>query len=55
VVVGGSRADVRVARRGYAPVPFALQRASGADSLAFDAPSAAWRIASGVTSALRWT
>jgi hypothetical protein len=55
VVVGGSRADVTVARPGYPAVTFVLQRASGADALAFGAPSAAWRIASDVTSALRWT
>jgi hypothetical protein len=55
VVIGGSRADVTVARPGYPAVTFDLRRASGADALAFGAPSAAWRIASGVTSALRWT
>jgi hypothetical protein len=41
VVVGGSRADVTVARHGYPAVTFVLRRASGADALAFGAPSAA--------------
>jgi hypothetical protein len=55
VLVGASTADVTVDRRGYAPVTFVLRRATGADAVAFAAPPAAWRIASGVIRALRWT
>jgi hypothetical protein len=55
VLVGHSTAHVTVDRPRYPPVTFVLKRATGADSLAFAAPSGAWRIASGVTGALRWT
>jgi hypothetical protein len=52
-VVGHSTADVTVHRPGHRAVTFVLHRTTGADSMAFAAPSAAWRIASGAAGVLR--
>jgi hypothetical protein len=52
-VVGHATADVTVDRPRHAPVTFVLRRTTPADSLAFAAPSATWRIASGAIGVLR--
>jgi hypothetical protein len=51
-VVRGGRVRITVTRAGTRPLTFALRRVTPAERMAFGAPAADWRIASGATALL---